>query len=237
MPDPTWLGYLFAAVMMVVGIYCLGRLLAVAPLGRRCHLGVNVGHVLMAFAMVGMLVPRWNVLPVGLWEVVFAAMAVWFLARSIRSFRVVTADHGVGALAASEGSHTRHYLVHMFMASAMLYMYWLGMPITGGTGVSGSMSAMSGPSAGAGDPGLTFFLVVVLLASSVWQLDGIERTAPARQAALAGAGGGGTAGAVGSLSSAAADDPDERRWLAPRLEVGCHIAMCVVMAYMLVLMV
>ena len=29
---------------------------------------------------------------------------------------------------------------------------------------------------------------------------------------------------------------ENRRWLAPRLEMGCHIAMCVAMAFMLVLM-
>ncbi len=28
-----------------------------------------------------------------------------------------------------------------------------------------------------------------------------------------------------------------RPWLAPRLEISCHIAMCITMAYMLVLMV
>ena len=242
MPDPSWLGYLFAAVMMVVGVYCLGRLLAVGPLGRRSHLDVNVGHVLMAFAMVGMLVPRWNVLPIGLWELVFAAMGVWFLVRATRALLAVTTDRGLGALAASEGGPTRHYLIHMVMACTMLYMYWLGMPVTGGAGAVGGMSAMSGPPAGAGDPGLTLFFIVVLLASAVWQLDGIEQwTAPARAMALARAPGDGPGAALAhggpSIEKATQSDPDERPWMAPRLEVGCHVAMCLAMAYMLVLMV
>jgi Domain of unknown function (DUF5134) len=247
MPYPTWLAYFFAAVLMVVGAYCLGRLVAVTPLGKRSHVDVNAGHVLMAFAMVGMLVPRWNALPVGLWEVVFTVMALWFLARSARSVRVVATDHGVAALATTQGSHTRHYLIHSVMACAMLYMYWLGMPVTSVAGTSGGMSAMSGPPTGAGDPGLTFFLVVVLLASAVWQLDGIEKMVPARRMALAASVSASAVGATGAVGGAEPGgsqgretlwaNPQERPWLAPRLEVGCHVAMCVAMAYMLVLMV
>lgn len=237
MPDPSWLGYLFAALMMAIGVYCLGRLLAVGRLGRRCHVDVNVGHVLMAFAMVGMLVPRWNVLPLGLWELVFAVMAVWFLVRATRAVRVVAGDRGLGSLAATEGSHARHYLIHMVMSCAMLYMYWLGLPVAGPTGAVGGTSAMSGPPAGAGDPGLTLFLIVVLLTSAVWQLDGIERWAPARTMTLATASGEGPGAALADGGAPARNDPDERPWLAPRLEVGCHVAMCVTMAYMLVIMV
>lgn len=231
MPGPSWLGYAFAALMMGVGTYGLVRLVALAPLGRRRHVDVNTGHTFMALAMVGMLVPRWNVLPVGLWEVVFAVLAAWFLARAGR----VVARRGLVLGGQREGSHVRHYLIYMAMACSMLYMYWLGIPVTsGGGGAAMGGSTMSGPPAAAGDPGLTLFLVLVLLASAVWQLDGIERTAPAHELALVGAGGAAPGTPGGGLSPA---DPEARPWLAPRLEVGCHVAMCVTMAYMLVLMV
>lgn len=225
MPDPIWLGYLFAAALMAVGVYCLVRLVLVVPMGRRSHYDVNVGHVLMAFAMVGMLVPRWNVLPVGLWEFVFAMLAVWFLTRAVQ----VVARHGSAALAGGNGTHLRHYLIHMVMSCTMLYMYWLGMPVVSGQPSGGSMSAMSGPPASAGDPGLTLVLLVVLLASAVWQIDGLGRHVPAR-AVHVGSDGVAIAMATGSLA-------EERPWLAPRAEVGCHVVMCVAMAYMLVLMV
>jgi hypothetical protein len=227
MPDPTWLGYFFAVIMMVVGGYCFGRLVAFAPMGRATHVDVNLGHVLMAIAMCGMLVPRWSVLSVGFWEIVFGVMAAWFLGRAITVIR----QHGVSSLADGDGLHLRHYLIHMVMACTMLYMYWLGMPVTASTGSTGGSMAMSGPPANAGDPGLTLFLIVVLLASVVWRLNQIDARLPSRQPAIAVAGD----GLVGD--GGATNGADQRQWLAPRLEEGCHIAMCVAMAFMLVLMV
>lgn len=225
MAHPTWLGYTFATIMIGVGAYCLARLIAVKPMGRQSHYGVNVGHVLMAVAMVGMLVPRWAVLPIWLWEVAFGVMALWFGGLAAR----VVATHGVASIANGSGLHFRHYLIHSMMACAMLYMYWLGMPMT----MHGGVMTMSGASLSSGDPGLTLFLVLVLLGSVVWQLNGMERLVPVQRTALVTAGlsgGGGTASSLGVAG-------DERLWLAPRLEVGCHIAMCIAMAYMLVLVV
>ena len=233
MPYPSWLGYAFAAVMMVVGGYCLYRLVETARAGRSAHCDVNAGHVLMAFAMVGMLVPDWNVLPVPLWEVVFGVMALWFLAMA----GMAVARHGIATLASGAGSHARHDVIHMVMACAMLDMYWLGMPMTGpsvGGASSGTGSmAMSGASGG-GDPALTLFLVVVLLASAVWQLDTVERRAPARRLAVAVPAGSG--GRPAEAVAGSGTTPDVLPWQASPLEVGCHVAMCVTMAYMLVLM-
>jgi hypothetical protein len=42
---------------------------------------------------------------------------------------------------------------------------------------------------------------------------------------------GGSVASEAGLSSGA-----EQKWLAPRLEIACHICMCVTMGYMLVLM-
>ena len=240
MPSPVWLAYAFAAVMAVDGAYCLARVVAGPRTGLHAHADIDAGHVLMAVAMVGMLVPAWHVLPVAAWEVVFGAMAAWFLARSVRA----AGRAGAGALATAGGGRARHYLVHFVMACAMLDMYWLGMPMTGPPAHAGM--AMGAVPAGGGGPTLTAFLVLVMLASAVWQLDTLGRRAPApapvpvpvpatgspvvvgaRSPAPAGAGGGPAPSGAGSTA---------RRWDARGYAVGCHVAMCVTMAYMLVLM-
>lgn len=225
MPHPTWLGYGLAVLMVSVSVYCIGRLVLANRLGRRNHVDVNVSHVLMGFAMVGMLVARWNVIPNVLWEVAFAGIALYFLALSIRFIR----EHGLRGLDNDGVNHLSHFTIHMTMGCAMLYMYWLGMPITspGSAGMS-----MSGPPSGVGDPGLTLLIIGVLVASAIWQTDSLGQFSVQRQFALS--------GASGSASGDATDiGPGgiERPWLAPRLEIACHVAMCLTMAYMLVLMV
>jgi hypothetical protein len=230
MPHPTWLAYGFAVVMVAVSVYCIGRLVAARPLGRRNHYDVNAAHVLMGFAMAGMLVPAWNVVPDGVFEVVFGAIALWFGALSVR----FVALHGLGGTDDRHVHHISHYLIHMVMACAMLYMYWLGTPLS----PHGTM-AMSGPPPGAGDPGLTLFLITVLFASAVWQLDAVDRFSPSRLVVATAAGGGAPGTGAAGTGPAGADGPGDpaERWLAPRLEMACHIAMCLTMGYMLVLMV
>ena len=156
MAHPTWLAYGFVVIMVSVSVYCIGRLALAHRLGRRNHYDVNISHVLMGLAMIGMLVPRWNVIPNGLWEVVFGAISAYFLATSIRFI----ARHGVGGTDDDHVHHLSHYLIHMVMGCAMLYMYWLGMPITAS---SSTDMSMSGPPVGGGDPILTLLIVVVLL--------------------------------------------------------------------------
>lgn len=224
MSRPTWLAYGFAVLMVLVSVYCIGRLVLARRLGRLNHEDVNVSHVLMGVAMVGMLVPRWKVLPGGLWEVVFAVVALYFLARTVR----FVARHGIKGTSDDHVHHISHYLIHMVMACAMLYMYWLGMPITLS---SESTLSMSGPPSGAGDPGLTLFLIAVLFASAIWQLDSIDQFAP-RQLALAT-----MSGRKSTTAVAASNEKGQQQFLAPRLEIACHIAMCLTMGYMLVLMV
>lgn len=217
MATPSWLGYSFAVLMVAVSVYCVGRLAAARPMGRKNHYDVNVAHVLMGAAMVGMLVPRWNAAPRDLCVAVFSVMAAFFGVQAIRFIR----RHGLLGSDAGHVHHVTHALAHFVMALAMLYMYWLGMPIVLGS----SAPAMAGPPTTAGDPALTLLLVVLLLGSAVWELDGMGRLVVVRLA-LAPAGGPGAGVAT-----------SEPRWLAPRLEAWCHIAMCLTMAYMLVLMV
>lgn len=232
MAHPTWLAYGLAVLMVAVSAYCIGRLAVAKRWGRRNHVAVNISHILMGVAMVGQLVPRWKVLPSGLWEVIFGVFAVYFLALGVRFVR----QHGLTGTDTDHLHHLSHYLIHMVMSCAMLYMYWLGMPIMVASEMSTSM--MSGPPAGLGDPGLTFFIIVILFASAIWQLDAITEFSP-RQLALGVVGdGGGAAGTAGTVRGG--DDrvgrPHEQQWLAPRLEVACHIAMCFTMGYMLILM-
>jgi hypothetical protein len=224
MARPTWLAYAFVAVVATVFVYSVGRLALAKRLGRRDHVAVTISHGLMGLAMVGMLVPRWSWIPAGAWELVFGALALYFSAVSVR----FVAQHGFGGTESAHGHHLSHSGIHAVLDCAMLYMYWLGMPITGSRG---SEMAMSGPPTSAGDPGLTLLIIAVLLASAVSQLDAIGRFSPASQLALSALGGGSTGAAP--LPAGAGNRP----WLAPRAEVACHIAMCLSMGYMLVLMV
>ncbi len=228
MARPDWLAYWFAALMISISVYCIGRLALARHLGRRNQTDVTVAHVLMGFAMVGMLVPRWNVVPVGLFELVFAVLAVYFL---VGATRFLTARAAVAT--GDRQRHVTHMLIHMVMACAMLYMYWLGMPIA----ATASGAAMMGPPSGAGDPALTLLLVAVLAVSAIWQLDTLSRFRREPQLALAAVGGTpppeppSPPPGDGSPPSVAAVP-----WLAPRLEIGCHVVMAITMAYMLVLM-
>lgn len=232
MPHPTWLAYGFAGLMVAISLYCIGRLLLAKRLNRRNHYDVNVSHVLMGAAMAGMLVPSWNYVPNGLWEVIFALIALWFTGLSIQ----FVVQHGLKGTDDAHAHHISHYLIHMVMACAMLYMYWVGAP------TAGSNMSMASRATSAGDPGLTLLLVAILFGSAVWQLDAISRFAP-RQLSLVGASSGAaTAGAGPYIADddGASDDGvadyAPQRWLAPRLEIGCHICMCITMGYMLILM-
>lgn len=224
MVQPVWLGDGFAGVLVLVGGYCLARLVLAAPLGRRTHYDVNLDHVLMAVAMAGMLVNQWRVLPDPAWAVVFGLLGGWFLARA----GLVAGRTGVKGLSGPSGLHARHYAVHGVMALAMVYAEVLAasMPARG-VAVAGMMSA------GRGSPALTLAFVLVLLVSAVWQLNGVERPSSVH-ASPVGPGAFAVTAAGRSMDAGISARP-ARPWLAPRLEVGCHIAMCLAMAYMLVL--
>jgi hypothetical protein len=239
-PHPTWLAYSFAVVMVGVSLYCVAWLIAARRQGRQNHTDVNVSHVAMGVGMAGMLVPRLKVLPDGAWDVVFVAIALWFAWRGIR-FGAARLGNRFGDAGRSHG--LSHYLIHLAMALAMLYMY-----LAPGATTAGS-SAMAAPTGTVANfVGLPLLFVLILLASAVWQLDGLSRYAPPLPR-LVGAGlslDGGSGGTPGSSeitdnSQDAAPRPSSPSGetlpsLAPRLEMGCHIAMCITMGYMLILM-
>lgn len=219
MSEPTWLLDFFAAVMLAVSAYCATRLVAVRRLHRTIHIDVNVAHVVMGVAMAGMFAPALNLLGDTAWEVIFAGLAGWFIAKSARFI----ARHGLRGRSSDHFHGISHYLTHLVMASSMLYMYLAG----GSVSTTHATGMVMAPVGGTADfVALPLLFIAVLAVSAVAHLDALGRFSPVRVAALA-------TGASGGLASAGGE---ERRLLAPRLEMGCHIAMCVAMAFMLVLM-
>jgi hypothetical protein len=238
-PHLAWLGYGFALVMVAVSLYCGGRLVVARRWNRPSHYDVNVSHVMMGLAMAGMFVPRWNLLPDRIWIVAFGLLALWFLALSAR----FVFKHGLGGSDDGHAHLVSHDLTHLVMACIMLYMYWAA------TRTGPSINGMAMGSATAAQPSylvLSFLFVMILFASAIWQLDAISTFSHRRLAiatalgASAGSDGEGERGQgrTGALtgtgrSLAGAAQPS---WMAPRLEMACHVCMCVAMGYMLVVM-
>ena len=249
MSGPDWLDESFAAVMLAVAGYSAARLVAARRWGRPSHPDVDVAHVVMGVAMAGMLTASLNPVPAGWWEVIFGGLGIWFVVRCVEFVRV----HGVEGRDEDHVHHLSHYLTHLVMVGAMLYMYAVATPGVGRSVHAGM--AMNGATGTTADfVGLPLLFVAVLLASAIWELDGIGRlsligagvprksTAASTAAGTAGAlpagmadGDGRVATAVATAALATGSPPEERPWLAPRLEAACHIAMCVTMSYMLVL--
>jgi len=242
---PGWLNNSFAAVMAVVAVYSAGRLAAARAWSRPTHVDIDISHVLMGTAMAGMLAGIYPV-PTGAWEVVFSVLAAYFVFRCYRFI----GEHGVEGEDEDHVHHLSHYLTHLVMAGSMLYMYSAAVPGPDGSIRAGmAMGAATGTTADFALLPMGFLLV--LFASGVWELDGIQRFSPGRrpgaeaELVLASArlpspmaepdgsidGPGTEARAPGR-----AMDRSGSRWLAPRLEAGCHIAMCITMGFMLILM-
>jgi hypothetical protein len=112
------------------------------------------------------------------------------------------------------------------------------------------MAGASGPTANF--VGLPLLFLIVLSASAIWRVDQLSQSSP-QEPVLARVGGdqwGGRLGEGGPTSTGhdavglaapteeARDvaDRDGSQLLAPRLAMLCHIAICLTMAYMLVLM-
>jgi Domain of unknown function (DUF5134) len=107
-------------------------------------------------------------------------------------------------------AHGSNTLVHLVGSAAMLYMLAVA-----GSGGATAGAAMSGTSGGAARlPELGILLAVLTAGAAVLILDR------------------GTA----TVTSSTVASPVTRRILAPRAAQGCHLAMCVIMAYMLIAM-
>lgn len=178
---PTWLVDGLAGVMLLTAAYCVGRLVVARLFDRGTHLDVDVAHVAMGVAMAGMLVPSLRSLSPGIWEIVFGALAIWFVAQIVQ----FVARCGVRGLDEDHLHHASHYVTHLAMVVAMIYMF-VALPSAMGLTGDGAMSDMSPVSGGASASGLPFVTAFVLLVAAVWYADGLTRFTRGRTAALSG---------------------------------------------------
>ena len=196
--------------------------------------------------MAGMLVGGLRTLPDAAWEVIFGFFTLWFAVRAGRSVIGNAIKDGGGTLVS-------HYLSHLTMAGAMLYMFLESSP-SGVARATGVMSAMGGGGR-SNLTGLTLLFVLLLFGSAVWHADSLTMYTTSRRMVTAGevvpgattspfsgpVVSGPVAGALTSglapdavLTDGTATTPPLR--LAPRLETACHIALCVTMGYMLIIL-
>jgi hypothetical protein len=225
MGTPTWLYYVFGALMLAVAGYCFVLLVLSVPARRPAGRDVDISHTLMGIAMSGMFVPAWAFGPNAVWELAFGVLLVWFAVRSIQSIQRF-------------GPHVPHSLVHAVMSFAMILMYWFPEGLTSG---SGSMS-MSGTRGGVHlDAGLGLLLALIFLGSAIFTLASPNKgashhgTHPPAYATSGAAGSGPPAGPHGGPDAAAGDV--EALVAIPWLEDLSHVVMCIGMAFMLILMI
>ena len=221
MGTPSWLYYLFGLVMLTVAAYSVA-LLVVSLTGRH-HTGrdVDIAHIFMGISMAGMFVTKWAFGSRGIWELIFTALMIWFIVRSIQSIQ-------------SFGLHKPHEAIHALMNFAMLLMYLFPPGSTpGATGMSMSMSA----GAAKLDPGLGFVLAVTFLASAIFTLaspvKGVSHHG-SHAFAYAAMGAAGTEDSASSHGNGASTV--EATLTTPWLEDSSHVAMAVAMGFMLILM-
>ncbi len=218
---PAGLYYFFGIVMLVVAAYGVTLLVTSALERRMGGRDVEMSHVVMGVAMAGMFVPEWSFGPSAMWQLIFGAFLVWFIARSAQSIQ-------------AWGLHVPHTAVHAVMSFAMLLMFWF--PV-GASAHSMSMAAMAVARSGARiDPGLALLIAFVLFGSAVFTVASPNKGAthygthcgarwPVR--ASDGQGDGTTAVAVGVDGIVG----------APSLLDASHVVMCVAMGLMLILMI
>ena len=207
MTVPTWLADAASLVMVVVIVLCLGRMAMARHLGRRCSYDGDGACVLMGLLMIWMLQPSLTLSARGLWQIIFALMVLWFLAKTLRELLATSPERRRG------GNHVLHHVCHAVMALAMVLMLSMG----SSTSVVGGMRMT-----GAGhDPIMSFVIGGILLGFCVWQLDGIWAITTHRWPASSDDG----QVAVGT-----------HVLLAPRLELGVYAAMAAVMAFTLLAM-
>lgn len=216
MGGPAWLAAIFAAASLAVAVCCAGRLVVARGWHRLTELDTDGAHVVMGVAMAGMLVSGLRTLPSAIWEVVFAAAAVWF------GYRMLQARRG-GQPSPWRSSHP---LPHLVECAAMVFMFLI-LPASAAVGPATSGMSMTMTATESRFSFLTLPLALYLLGYVVWLGDRVALHTPAPALALA------TAPAGGSGSPAT---ETARPYLAPRCAAICKIAMGITMGYMLILM-
>lgn len=219
MASPAWLTAIFAAASLAVAVYCAGRLVVARRGHRPTELDTDGAHVIMGVAMAGMLVSGLRTLPSAIWEVVFAAAAVWF------GYRMLQARRG----AQSSPWRSSHPLPHLVECAAMVFMFLI-LPAAAGAATSSMSMTMTATESRFSF--LTLPLAVYLFGYVVWLGDRVTLHAPALALAAAPASAGPRPGYGSGSPSPEAAHP----YLAPRCAAICKITMGITMGYMLILM-
>jgi hypothetical protein len=221
MASPAWLTAIFAAASLAVAVYCAGRLVVARRGHRPTELDTDGAHVIMGVAMAGMLVSGLRTLPSAIWEVVFAAAAVWF------GYRMLQARRG----AQSSPWRSSHPLPHLVECAAMVFMFLI-LPAAAGAATGSTSMTMTATESRFSF--LTLPLAVYLFGYVVWLGDRVTLHAPALALATAPASAGPRPGS-GSGSGSPSPEP-AHPYLAPRCAAICKITMGITMGYMLILM-
>jgi Domain of unknown function (DUF5134) len=219
MASPAWLTAIFAAASLAVAVYCAGRLVVARRGHRPTELDTDGAHVIMGVAMAGMLVSGLRTLPSAIWEVVFAAAAVWF------GYRMLQARRG----AQSSPWRSSHPVPHLVECAAMVFMFLI-LPAAAGATTSSMSTTMTATESRFSF--LTLPLAVYLFGYVVWLGDRVTLHAPALALATAPASAGPRPGYGSGSPSPEAAHP----YLAPRCAAICKITMGITMGYMLILM-
>jgi hypothetical protein len=243
MGGPVWLSAIFAGMMLVVAVYCTGRLVVARRWRRPTELDTDGAHVVMGVAMAGVLVSGLRApLPTGLWEGVFGVGAVWFGAQALRARRGPAASPW----------RCLHAAPHLVECVAMVYMFLLLPAAVVIKSSVGGMGAMAVSSAGSRFSFLALLMAVFLLGYVIWLGDrlmlrrpalALAAQPPAASALATVPSGAAAATAAATASAAAATTPagchaaaPAPRYLAPRCALLCKAAMGMTMGYMLILM-
>jgi hypothetical protein len=165
-----------------------------------------------------MLVSGLRTLPSAIWEVVFAAAAVWF------GYRMLQARRG----AQSSPWRSSHPLPHLVECAAMVFMFLI-LPAAAGAATSSVSMTMTATESRFSF--LTLPLAVYLFGYVVWLGDRVTLHVPALATA---APAGDTRPAIGSGSGSGSGSTQS--YLAPRCAAICKITMGITMGYMLILM-
>ncbi len=221
MGGPAWLTAIFAAASLAVAVYCAGRLVVARRGHRPTELDTDGAHVIMGVAMAGMLVSGLRTLPSAIWEVVFAAAAVWF------GYRMLQARRG----AQSSPWRSSHPLPHLVECAAMVFMFLI---LPAAAGAATGSTSMTMTTTESRFSFLTLPLAVYLFGYVVWLGDRVTLHAPALALATAPASAGPRPG-YGSGSGSPSPEP-AHPYLAPRCAAICKITMGITMGYMLILM-
>lgn len=223
---PVWLYDLLGVLMLAVAAYAVVLFVVTVGAHRPAGWDVDVAHTLMGISMAGMFVGGWAFGSRVMWESIFAVLLIWFLARSALSIRQF-------------GIHLPHFLIHGVLSLAMILMY--AFPGGASDASMGSMSMstpMPMPSDAQLDPAVALVFALCLFASAVFTMGSSKKGAShhgSHVLAYVGANGG-RAPQDGSSEDHSYVLSLEGVVTIPWVEDASHVAMCVAMGYLLILM-